>query len=152
MKIKRLDDEAHGCVPIWHLLYRTRFAVLRLRRLELANFGLTVEQSIILYGIRYSGGVSTPKRLEEITLRRQNSISTLTNRMIRSKLLSREKVPGKRRQRLMITSEGCDRVKKATTDSLSDVFSVLSPIEKQSLAKYLYVLREKVTDRSCYRG
>ena len=66
--------------------------------------------------------------------------------MIKSKLLIREKIPGKKQQRILITSEGRDRIRKATAESLAAVFSFLSQDEKQALAEYLYVLRKKAKD------
>ena len=60
----------------WMLLNRTRNSIYRLRELEVAQFGLTVEQSAILQILARRGGSFTAKTIEEITLRQPHSLWT----------------------------------------------------------------------------
>ena len=81
---------------LWCLLVRTWYAISRLRELELAQFGLTIEQSSILKIIYVRGGRSTAKELEYLTMRRQHSISTLINRMHKRGLIDKKKEANRR--------------------------------------------------------
>ena len=68
---------------LWVLLERARFAISRLRELELAQFGVTIEQASILNIITKNGGAVTAKDIEDVTMRQQHSISSLVNGMIK---------------------------------------------------------------------
>ena len=138
--LKTLPDE-----DLWCLLVRTWFAILRLRQVELARFGLTVEQSSILALLRHSRS-TTAKELENATMRQQHSISTLINRMIKSGLVGRDKSPTEKRHRIFITEEGKNLFKKVTIDSIKAVFSPLPADEKRRFACNLRSLQLKARD------
>jgi len=91
---------------LWCLIVRTWYAISRLRELELAQFGLTVEQSSILKIMSLRDGSITAKELEYLTMRQQHSISTLINRMSKSGLVEKVKQPNERRHRIVVTPEG----------------------------------------------
>ena len=91
---------------LWSLLDRTRFAISRYRELELAHFGLTIEQVSILHVLKNHGGSTTIKDLENITMRRQHSISVLINGMARAGLAEKVKNREEKRFRIVITPEG----------------------------------------------
>jgi hypothetical protein len=73
----------------------------------LAQFGLTVEQSMILSLLTNRGRSATPKMIEEFTMRQYNSISALINRMIRMNLVSKRKIP--QSKKLKSLSPGMER-------------------------------------------
>jgi DNA-binding MarR family transcriptional regulator len=121
----------------WVLLDRTRFAISRLRSLELARFGLTIEQTSILHITSKNNEIVTSRELENLTMRRQHSISSLLKGMTGLGLVSREKNEGEKRSRILITKTGRKLYQSLTFDSLESVFSVLSQAEKQNLTALL---------------
>jgi DNA-binding MarR family transcriptional regulator len=125
---------------LWSLVDRTGFAISRLRELELAQFGLTIEQSSILYIIRHHNGLVTTKELEDITMRQQCSISTLLTRMAGMGLITKEKTGNGKRSGIRMTREGQAISRKATIISLEMTFADLKDSEKQQLAILLTTL------------
>jgi DNA-binding MarR family transcriptional regulator len=121
---------------LWTLLDRTRFAISRLRGLELAQFGLTTEQASILT-ILSNREATTAKDLENRTMRRQHSISSLLKGMMRMAILTRFKEDGQKSFRIVLTPSGKQLLENLTMNSLEDVFSVLSQAEKQAMVSLL---------------
>jgi DNA-binding MarR family transcriptional regulator len=124
---------------LWTLLDRTRFAISRLRGLELAHFGLTIEQTSIL-NILSTRDLTTVKDLENISMRRQHSISSLLKGMLKMALVTRIKANNEKRFRIVMTDEGKNMYARVVVDSLEAVFSVLEQSEKQAMAVSLDAL------------
>jgi DNA-binding MarR family transcriptional regulator len=139
-KNKNLSD-----FELWVLFNRTRNAIYRIRELELAQFGLTVEQSSILYLLLSQGGSGTAKTLEELTLRQHHSISTLVNRMIKLRMVAKKKSPDGKRL-VYVTKRGEDLYKKMPIHSMGMVFSSLKVKDMERLHSYLDILLEKTRD------
>jgi DNA-binding MarR family transcriptional regulator len=127
---------------LWTLLNRTCFAISRLRGLELARFGLTIEQASILH-ILSSREYLTAKELEDLTMRRQHSISSLLKGMIKMDWVTRLKTDEEKRYRIVITAAGKELFGRLTVDSLSNVLSVLSAEQKQKMVDVLEILLER---------
>jgi DNA-binding MarR family transcriptional regulator len=124
---------------LWTLLDRTRFAVSRLRGLELAHFGLTTEQASILSIV--SGRESTTaKDLETLTMRRQHSISSLLKGMTKMGVVSRSRSNQEKSSRIIVTLAGRQLLENLTVASLESVFSVLSSTEKPTIVSLLELL------------
>jgi DNA-binding MarR family transcriptional regulator len=123
-----------------------RNSVYRLRELELAQFGLTVEQSTILYLLISRGGSATAKTIEYLTLRQHHSISTLINRMIKTHLVTRKKSPDNKKFEILITKHGEDLYKKVPIHSMEMLFSSLKVKDRERLYAYLDTLLEKARD------
>lgn len=136
---KRLTD-----LELWWLMMGTWYAIYRLRQIELLPFNITVEQSTILVTLSYNGGSATSKALEDITLRQQNSISTLISRMEKNGLVTRVKHIGAKESIIMISDKGLDVLERITAISMKEVFSHMTASDKQELAEYLYALRVRV--------
>lgn len=132
-------------IELWMLINRTRNSIYRLRELELAQFGLTVEQSAILYLLITRGGSTTAKTIEHLTMRQHHSISTLINRMIKMNLVVKKKSPDKRFE-ILITKHGEDLLKKIPVYSLEMVFSSLKAKDREQLLSYLNILLERARD------
>ena len=128
---------------LWTSLDATGFAVSRLRELELAQFGITLEQSLILIIIQHYGGSATTKEIENLTLRQHHSISTLINRMRNAGLVYKEKGPGDKRHRIYMTEEAESLFGEVTGVSIEIVFSKLSLNEKLKFARSLRSLHKK---------
>jgi DNA-binding MarR family transcriptional regulator len=131
---------------LWSLLDRAGFIISRLRELELARFGLTNEQSSILYILNNRGGCATTRELEDITMRQQCSISTLINRMMAMGLISKKKGGKGKRFNLLITGEGQMLADKVPVSSLELTFSVLKDGDKRLLAASLSTLLDRARD------
>jgi DNA-binding MarR family transcriptional regulator len=124
----------------WMLFSLTRNSVYRLRELELAQFGLTVEQSTLLYLLIDRGGSANAKTIEYLTLRQHHSISTLVNRMIKMHLVTREKKPESKKFEILVTQYGDDLYKKVPTHSLEMLYGVLKEKDRERLYVYLNTL------------
>ena len=121
----------------WTILDRTRFVVARLRELELAQFGLTIEQSAILKMLYMCGGSISTKVLEEFTMRQHHSVSTLINRMIAMRLVTKVRYKGEKRYTITITREGEELLRTLTNISVEMTFSSLKVEQKEKLKVYL---------------
>jgi DNA-binding MarR family transcriptional regulator len=130
---------------LWTLLDRTRFAISRLRGLELAGYGLTIEQASIL-NILNNRESTTAKDLENMTMRRQHSISSLLKGMMKMGEVTRVKANADKRLRIVVTPAGKQLIERLRLDSLEEVFSVLTQFEKQAMANLL----EELLSRARY--
>lgn len=146
MKEKTDTAKELSSIYLWKLLDQSRFAIARLRGIELAQFGLTIEQSSILQTLLENDGSLTTKQLEEETMRQPNSISILVNRMVKMGLLRRERSKSRRRHVIYLTQEGEDLIKKVTSVSIEMTFSSLTSEEKQQLTKFLNNLMDNARE------
>jgi DNA-binding MarR family transcriptional regulator len=128
---------------LWALLDATSFAISRLRQLELAQFGLTIEQAVLLRLIQTTENGATIRWIKDTTLRQQNTISINVNRMATMGLVAKERSPGEREFRIVCTQKGRYLLESAPTSSLDTVFAVLTPKEKQPFCHTLCTLLEK---------
>jgi len=130
----------------WKYLNLARNSIYRLRELELAPFGLTVEQSIILSILINSGGASSSKVLEDLTLRQHHSISTLVNRMIKTKLVNKRSISESKKPEIFITEYGECKYKNVPVHCLRTVFSPLNAEDREKLNHDLNVLLKNARD------
>jgi DNA-binding MarR family transcriptional regulator len=128
---------------LWSLLSRTRFAIARMRELELLQFNLTIEQASVLHILQNNGHPMTIEELEDITMRQPHSISTLVNRMVKAGLLSKEKSPDGKKLLISPTLEARDVFLRVTSVSLEMTFSALEPEDRQRLEVRLSRLLKK---------
>jgi len=143
--VQNLKDLSPGLPlhELWSLLDRTRFAVSRLRELELAGYGLTIEQASILLILQNCGGVTTARDIEDFTMRRQNSVSVLIKGMIKNGFLEKERKIDEKRFAIRITEKGNSLYQTVPLTSLASVFSVLSAQDSETLAVFLNQLLTK---------
>jgi DNA-binding MarR family transcriptional regulator len=137
------NKEPLNPVELWKLMDRARFALARLRSIELSQFGVTIEQSSILRALYEEGGSMTTKELENLIMRQPNSISILINRMIGMGLINRGKQQNKKSYRIYLTKQGEELIKNVTQTSLEIPFSTLKDEEKKQMALYLETLLDK---------
>jgi DNA-binding MarR family transcriptional regulator len=136
--VKKISNDNVMTDPdLWKLLDNTRFAIARLRGMELSQFGLTLEQSSILRTLYENNGPLTTKELTEVTMRQPNSISILVNRMIKMGLIKTEKSKSRKRHQISLTQDGENIIKNVTMASIEMSFSSLKAEEKQLLSVYL---------------
>jgi DNA-binding MarR family transcriptional regulator len=146
MKEKSGTNKEISPVNLWKLLDKSRFAIARLRGIELSQFGLTIEQSSILQTLLQNNGSLTTKELEEETMRQPNSISIIVNRMIKMGLLRREKNKSRQRHRIYLTKEGENLIKKVTLVSIEMSFASFTIEEKQQILRCLNKLLENARE------
>jgi DNA-binding MarR family transcriptional regulator len=132
--------------PVWRLLDNTRFAISRLREIELNQFGLTIEQSSILKILASLGGSSNLGELEYLTLRQPHSLSTLISRMHRLKMVGKKRSASEKRYSIYITNHGQALLDRITENSLSEAFSCLSAKQLADFVRLFVILRSKALD------
>jgi DNA-binding MarR family transcriptional regulator len=141
------DPTASDNFRLWKLLDHTRFMVSRSREMELAEFGLTPEQSHVLEILRQNGGKTTINDIVDITQRQHHSISTLINRMTRQNLVTKKKdLNDNRRFEVVVTRKGKQLTGKITTNSINRVFASLNESQKSELREHLNSLLMKAYD------
>jgi DNA-binding MarR family transcriptional regulator len=113
--------------------------------MELAGYGLTIEQASIL-NILNNRESTTAKDLENMTMRRQHSISSLLKGMMKMGEVTRVKANADKRLRIVVTPAGKQLIERLRLDSLEEVFSVLTQFEKQAMANLL----EELLSRARY--
>jgi len=128
---------------VWASINRTRFAIARLRELELAHFNLTLEQSSILHIIYNHGSPATIEELQDITMRQPHSILSLINRMISAGLLKKETIPAGKRYFFSLSPKGKTLFQRLTMISLEMPLSTLSDKEKRQLTSILTRILER---------
>jgi len=136
-------------ITLWSILNGTRFAISRLRELELAKFGLTLEQSSILFILLEHDGTTNIKEITNETMRQLNSVYTLLNRMQKMGIVNRTRKKesgGSGSTLVTITEDGRSLFKKLPTVSLKLVFEPLGAQERMQLAEILRVLIERSRD------
>jgi len=137
------DDGLPSNTTLWSILNGTRFAISRLRELELAKFGLTLEQSLMLGIMLDHSGVITMKEITDETMRQPNSAYTLLNRMEKMGLVSNTRKKEGGSTLFTITEDGEKLLKEITTISLNIVFSSLAAKEKVKLINLLTAITDK---------
>ncbi len=128
---------------LWMYLNTVRFTISRLRELELARFGITVEQSSILKVLVDNGMSAISKDLENATLRQHHSISTIITRMMKLNLVDRERKPGQKNYRIYITTNGKVILDQMTATAIDLTFCLLNETEKKRLTACLRTLYAK---------
>ena len=124
----------------WLLLDYTRFAIGRLRDLELVNIGITPEQAAILRVLTRLNGKSSIGEITNNWMRRSHSVSTMAHRMEKQGLVKITKYPGRKELEVAITDKGRELQSKLSQISIDAVFSVLSEEERQNLSLCLKLL------------
>jgi DNA-binding MarR family transcriptional regulator len=128
---------------LWPILNNTKFAVSRLRELELAKFGLTMEQSSILHIILDHGGTVTIKEIIDETMHQPNSVYILLNKLKKMKLIRDAKQKERGITPVSLTEDGKSMLKKITNISFNATISRLKAAEKAKLVEILLILIDK---------
>jgi DNA-binding MarR family transcriptional regulator len=136
------DDDTD--FALWRFLNHTVFVINRSRQKELARYGLTPEQAHVLDILHQSHGSATIQDIVNITLRQHHSISTLVGRMAAQGLVKKVRsASDARKYNVTITEKGRALFRTMTRDSIKEIFSCLSPSEREGLDKGLKKLMFK---------
>ena len=129
---------------LWRIMDHTRFMIARAREKELAQFGLTPEQSHVLDILIDRGGTDTINEIVEVTQRQHHSISTLVARMARQGLVAKKKNASDLRQwNVAITRKGEQVFRDLTRDSIHRIISCLSSQERTEFKAGLLCLLKR---------
>ena len=131
------DHNSINDAYLWGLLQHSSALIFRARELELAQYKITMEQMSILHALMISDGSATLDEIATILVRQHNSVSTIVNRMVKSGLVKKEKRPGQKKYRVVITEKAQGIVKAIPRKSIEMFFKNLSLKEKQQLATCL---------------
>ncbi|MBI2851229.1 MAG: MarR family transcriptional regulator [Chloroflexi bacterium] len=129
---------------LWRFLDHTRYAISRVRELELARFGLTPEQAYVLDLLSDRGGSTTMNDIMDVTLRQHHTISTLVDRMAKHGLVEKKRsATDGRKYRIVMTKKGGELFQNVTRESITMAFSPLSIEDKRELSSLLKRLLTK---------
>lgn len=120
--------------------------VSRARELEIAQYGITLEQAGVLHTIHEKGGSTTNAEIANRMIRQYNSVTTLVNRMMKLGLVNIEKSPVDKKFKISMTTKGQDIYERITTNSIRMAFSDLSLDDKKNLSSYLQHVVDKSRD------
>ncbi len=143
---EKSKPEYHGqpsVVTLWSILNNTKFAISRLRELELAKFGLTMEQSSILHIIIDHGGIVTIKEIIDETMHQPNSVYILLNRMKKMGLICNAEQKEGASTSISLTEGGQSLLKKITNITFRETISRLKAAEKVKFVEILYKIIDK---------
>jgi DNA-binding MarR family transcriptional regulator len=136
-------DTQLSVIKLWSILNDTRFAISRLRELELAKFGLTMEQSSILHIIVDHGGMVTIKEIIDETMHQPNSVYILLNRIRKMGLICNTEQKERSSTLISLTEDGERLLNKITNISFKVTISRLKAAEKAKFVELLYKIIDK---------
>jgi DNA-binding MarR family transcriptional regulator len=131
---------------LWSFLERTAFAISRLREIELAPFGLTVQQAALLSMITRNEGSVTGKEVEQISLRQHHSISDLAHRLEDRGLIRKERTSVREGYRITMTEAARSLWEMLPSRSIDLVFDPLSLDDKITMIASLRCVRSKAKE------
>jgi DNA-binding MarR family transcriptional regulator len=135
-----------SCFDIWIMFDHAKFIISRAREIELAEFGLTIEQAAVLHDLIDREGSATLNDLAKSTMRQYHSVSTLVNRMAKIGLVKKVKHSDKKKFEISVTEKGYDMYGKVTRNSVNMIFSALSSAEQKVFYKHLRTLVTRTRD------
>jgi DNA-binding MarR family transcriptional regulator len=120
----------------WMQLGTTVAVLERARNLELAQVGLNMPQTEVLYCLKISEEPMTPMKLSRMMHKQPHTVSALVHRMQRQGLLTTKRdLKRKNWVRVSLTKKGEEALKRwATANMVPDIFSSLSRKETDALS------------------
>jgi MarR family transcriptional regulator, organic hydroperoxide resistance regulator len=124
---------------LWLLLTHTRYAVFRAREKELQRYGLSPEQTGLLFVVRALGDKATPAELSRHLLRQPHTVSALIDRMAKGGLVKKVKdLERKNLVRVLITEKGQSAYELSTKRGpIHRIMQTLNQEEKRIFRGYL---------------
>jgi DNA-binding MarR family transcriptional regulator len=129
---------------LWVLLAQCSDAISRALERDYAGLCISRERTTVLYLIESNGGCSTPVAIARDLFRELHSVSEMLKRMEKDGLITRRKGSGKSKIEVVSTEKGRALLDKSLGNETDrDLFSVLTPTERKTLANYLWRLRSQ---------
>jgi DNA-binding MarR family transcriptional regulator len=122
---------------LWTLLQRARSVVARARNLELAQYGVTIEQMSILHSLVINGGSASVDEIADNIVRQKNSVTTIINRMVKLDLVKIEKSKNNKKYLIILTPKSQKILDTVPRHSIEMIFSNFSPKDKKQMEGYL---------------
>jgi DNA-binding MarR family transcriptional regulator len=122
---------------LWTLLQRARSVVVRARNLELAQFGVTIEQMSILHSLQINGGSASVDEIAANIVRQKNSVTTLIDRMAKIDLVKIEKLKTEKKYLITLTPKSQKIIDIVPRKSIEMIFSNFESEDKKRMAGYL---------------
>jgi DNA-binding MarR family transcriptional regulator len=143
MKDNNQKYSANNDHDLWSLFAITMETIARVRNIELAQYGITREQSLVIHLLYNSHGLSTLTHLANAAMRQHNSMSTLVRRMDKAGLVKRVKNPEDSQYTILLTEKGKKIFEEMPLASIEMTFTALSMEDKIRLKDYLDLLQSK---------
>jgi DNA-binding MarR family transcriptional regulator len=130
---------------VWSLIVQTRDIIFKARDDELSKYGITAVEVRVLFLIKQIGEKTTPAMLSRGMLREHNTVTALLTRMQNKGLITKNKDPEKKNTwRIGLTEKGEEAYNNSTKrESLHEIFTTLSDVEKEQLMTYLRKLSDQ---------
>jgi DNA-binding MarR family transcriptional regulator len=143
MKDNNQKTSANDDHDLWSLFAITMETIARVRSIELAQYGVTREQSLVIHLLHNSDDSSTLNQLANSAMRKHNSMSTLVTRMAKAGLVQRIKNPEGSQYTILLTEKGKKIFEEMPLASIEMTFAALSAEEKMRMKDYLDRLQSK---------
>jgi len=140
MPTRKIDED----FELWALMHQTTHTMERARENEIRQFGITMMQAAVLWGVKSVEAPATPSKIARRLLRKPNTVSGLLDRMEKQGLVKRVKDPNqKTSMRLELTDVGEEARRRSRREMkvIRRILSSLSPEERKNLATILHKLR-----------
>ena len=139
---------------LWVLLSQAKDAVFKARGKELSQYGITGEQSKVLFSIHAIGERVTPAEICRWQLRESQTVSAIINRMTEKDLIRKDK--DLNRKNLVIvkmTGKGHEAYHNSSKrESIHRIFSCLTEEERHALMSCLRKIRDSALKETGMRG
>jgi MarR family transcriptional regulator, organic hydroperoxide resistance regulator len=136
------DDPVY---QLWVVLHQARDASHKARERELAKYGISAVQTVVLFVISANGGKTSATTISNWALRELHTISSILSRMEKMGLITKEKDWTKNGElTVSLTEKGKQAYQKTTDISLiNNILCCLSEEERSQLMQYLKKIRDK---------
>lgn len=130
------------------LLDKVKRGIFRVREKELSQWGITPEQSEVLYVIDRLGEKATTAEMSRLMLREHHTVSGIVSRMQKKGLVRKVKDSSRKNLiRINVTEKGQDVYRLARERKpIHEIFSSITKGERDQLESYLRILFNKMLD------
>lgn len=130
---------------LWVTLARARDAIYRCREIELAKYGISPEQALILLIVRSLNNYATPAEISRHIFRRPNTVSVMVNGMVKKGLLQKNKDSHRKNLVRLSLAEKGEEAYQCTTmrESITKIMSDMSEDDTDKFQYYLSFLIAK---------
>ena len=127
---------------LWIMIAQTKDAILKARQRDYARFNISNERRAVLWNIQNNGGHATTVEISRQLFRELHSVTGLLERMEKEGLITKYKGSGRSRFEVKLTKKGLDIFNQSLHNETDKrIFSVLTKMQRERLASYLWKLR-----------
>lgn len=135
---------------LWQMLARTDHIVAKLRQKELRQYGITMNDAIVLFTVVRLKRLATPARISQQLFWEPHTVSEQLKAMEKKGLIRRIRDQGRHsRVRVEVTEEGLEAYRQsARRKSTREIMSVLSKEEQRQLWTLLAKIRRRAMEKA----